>query len=261
MVRYVVNNCSQRLKVKAILLQCYHHAIHNRYHQAKDLIVKTQVAKSISSHQIPNQIYYNRAIVQIGMAAFRLGLFTECNGVLNEVFSTQRLQDSLAQKSKNQFKQQIEKTIEEEMDENKRQVPPHLQVNLEALDCVYLTTSMFLEIPNIVENKFTIQKNVISRNFRKMIEQYDMKGIQLIPMQNRDFIVSAARHLSNSKWQEAFNSISQIQLFNNMTEFNKRGGLKEALLRAFKEVAFKIFLINGKNAYESVSLKNISEKF
>ena len=33
------------------------------------------------------------------------------------------------------------------------------------------------------------------------------------------------------------------------------------MLRTFKEVAFKIFLIQGKDAYESVSLGNISEKF
>ena len=69
---------------------------------------------------------------------------------------------------------------------------------------------MFLEVPNMSENKFKIHRNVISRNFRKMIEQYDQKGIQLIPMQNRDFIVAAARHLSNSKWQEAFDQISNI---------------------------------------------------
>jgi hypothetical protein len=43
-----------------------------------------------------------------------------------------------------------------------------------------MTTSMFLEIPNLSENKFTVQKNVINRNFRKLIEQYDLKGIQFL---------------------------------------------------------------------------------
>jgi len=40
---------------------------------------------------------------------------------------------------------------------------------------------MFLEIPNLSENKVEVQKHVISRNFRKLIEQYDQKGIQFSP--------------------------------------------------------------------------------
>ena len=59
-----------------------------------------------------------------------------------------------------------EKTLEEEIEEKKRFVPPHLQVNLELIECVFLITSMMLEVVNISENKFNIHKKVISRNFR-----------------------------------------------------------------------------------------------
>jgi len=79
-------------------------------------------------------------------------------------------------------------------------MPPHLHINLETLDCVYMTTSMFLEIPNISINRFTIQRNVISKNFRKLIDQYDQKGIQFLPQHSRDYIVFAARELSKSNW-------------------------------------------------------------
>jgi translation initiation factor 3 subunit C len=65
---------------------------------------------------------------------------------------------------------QADKSLEDELEEKKRYIPPHLHINLEFLDCVYMTTSMFLEIPNLSENKFTVQKNVINRNFRKLIE-------------------------------------------------------------------------------------------
>lgn len=59
-------------------------------------------------------------------------------------------------------------------------MPPHLHINLELLDCVYMTTSMLQEIPNLSENKFTVHKNVINRNFRKVMDQYDAKGIQFL---------------------------------------------------------------------------------
>jgi len=40
---------------------------------------------------------YNRAIVTIGLAAFRLGLFDECDQVLIEVSQSPKLKESLAQ--------------------------------------------------------------------------------------------------------------------------------------------------------------------
>ena len=77
---------------------------------------------------------------------------------------TPRLKESLAQSVRH---------FEDDADDTKLQRPPHMHINLETLDCVYMTTSMLLEIPNISANKFTIQKKVISKNYRKLIDQYD----------------------------------------------------------------------------------------
>lgn len=85
------------MKVKAILLQIYHHALHNRFYEAQNLLLKSHLADVIGKQQISNQISYNRAVVQIGMAAFRLGLFEECNRTLNEVCQSMKLRESLAQ--------------------------------------------------------------------------------------------------------------------------------------------------------------------
>ena len=85
LVQDIVAHLPGRMKVKAILLQCYHHAIHNRYFVAKDLLMKSRIARVIGSQPIANQVHYNRAFVQIGLAAFRLGLFDESNGILIEV--------------------------------------------------------------------------------------------------------------------------------------------------------------------------------
>lgn len=71
LVKVVVENCTQKLKIKALLLQTYHHAIHNRYFEAHDLLMKTNLSSQIGKQIIANQIYYNRAIVQIGLSAFR----------------------------------------------------------------------------------------------------------------------------------------------------------------------------------------------
>ena len=63
LVQLVISNSSQKLKVKAILLQVFHHAIHNRYNQAKELMLKAHMSAIIPKQQISNQICYNRALV------------------------------------------------------------------------------------------------------------------------------------------------------------------------------------------------------
>ena len=117
--------------------------------------MKSKISSIISKQQISNQILYNRSIVTIGLAAFRLGLFDECNDILIEVSQSPKLKESLAQ-GVSSHQKQADKSLEDELEEKKRYIPPHLHVNLEFLDCVYMTTSMFLEIPNLSENKFTV---------------------------------------------------------------------------------------------------------
>jgi hypothetical protein len=259
LVQLVVDHCSQRLKIKAIMLQVYHHAIHNRYHEAKDLMLKTHVAKSIFKQQISNQICYNRAVVQIGLSAFRLGLFEESNQVLSEVAQNARIRETLAQGQSTHTRQQ-EKTLEEEIEEKKRLVPAHLQINLEQLESAYFITSMMLEVVNISENKFTIQKKVISRTFRKLMELYDSKGIQFVAQSNRDFIVQAARQLHQSDWQAAMQSISSIKLLTRMTEFQE-GALKTLLQGKLKEIALRVYLIESQSMYQSFNLSTIQSQF
>lgn len=259
LVANVIKSSDRKMKIKATLLRVYHLAIHNKFYESKDLLMKARLSQIIAKQQISNQILYNRAIVQIGLCAFRLGLFDECNQILVDVCQSPKLKESLSQGASN-FARQQEKTLEEEIEEKKRYVPPHLHVNLEMLDCVYMTTSMFLEIPNLVQNKTTIGKKVINRNFRKLIEQYDMKGIQFVPQNSRDYIVFAARNMHKSNWQEAFNCICHVKIFSKLPEFQS-GSLKDALLLKLKECSLKIFLIDSKNQYDSHSLAIIKEQF
>jgi len=58
--------------------------------------MRSKISQIISKQQISNQILYNRAIVTVGLSAFRLGLFDECNEILIEVSQSPKLKESLA---------------------------------------------------------------------------------------------------------------------------------------------------------------------
>jgi hypothetical protein len=158
------------------------------------------------------------------------------------------------------FSRQQEKSLEEEIEEKKRFMPPHLHVSIETLDSVFLATSMFYEIPNMTQNKFNLNTKVQSRNFRRLIEQYDMKGIQFVPSSSRDFIVFASRNLHQSKWKEAIHNLSQIKVFHQMPEFIS-GSLKDKLAFKCKEVAIQIFLTENQDQYKSLKIEKLEGQF
>jgi len=47
LVKLVVTHLGHKSKVEATLLQCFHHAIHNRYFDAKNLLMNTHISETI----------------------------------------------------------------------------------------------------------------------------------------------------------------------------------------------------------------------
>ena len=82
------------------------------------------------------------------MSAFRLGNIEECHEILVDIMQTSKLRETLAQG----ISKMQDKTLEIEKEEMKRQIPFHMHINLQLLDCIYMITAMLLEIPNIAEN-------------------------------------------------------------------------------------------------------------
>lgn len=73
------------MKLRAALYQIYHLSIHKKFYPARDLLLKTHIGDIIHLQDIASQILYNRAVTQIGMAAFRLGLIEESHDILVEI--------------------------------------------------------------------------------------------------------------------------------------------------------------------------------
>ena len=47
--------------------------------------MKAKIGQIVAKQPIAIQVHFNRAVVQIGLAAFRLGNFEECNSILVDV--------------------------------------------------------------------------------------------------------------------------------------------------------------------------------
>ncbi len=54
LVRIVNNQSSSKMKVRAALMQAYHHGLHRRFYEGKELLLKTHVGDSIHLQDIGN---------------------------------------------------------------------------------------------------------------------------------------------------------------------------------------------------------------
>ena len=146
---YLFKNSEGIIRARAMLCQVYHLALHDQYYRARDMLLMSHLQETISQFDINSQILYNRTLTQVGLCAFRAGLIYECQNSLQEICGSQRQKELLAQGLQMQRYSQI--TPEQERLERQRQLPFHMHINLELLECVYLTCSMLLEIPLLAQ--------------------------------------------------------------------------------------------------------------
>merc|ERR1711937_345111 len=110
----------------------------------------SHLQETIHKYDISSQIIYNRALTQLGLCAFRIGLLEVSHSCLSEIFSNQKPKELLAQGITTVRYQDINKEIEKEMQEERnRLVPYHMHINLDMLEGCYLLGVMILEVPNL----------------------------------------------------------------------------------------------------------------
>lgn len=258
--RYIyTHDTTDRIRTQAILYHIYHHALHDNWFEARDLMLMSQLQHNIVKADIPLHIIYNRALVQLGLCAFRHGYIREAHQDLLDIHIQSRAKELLAQGilPKNQ-----ERTLEQEKEEKQRLLPFHMHINLELLECAYLVSAMLLEIPDVAANEYNVRKKIITRPFYNQLRKNEEQSLIGVPESMREHVIAASKAMRIGNWKQCQEYVINEKMNNKVWNlFHQPNKVREMLKHKIKEESLRAYLFTYSHVYDSISLLTLSEMF
>ncbi|XP_057214357.1 eukaryotic translation initiation factor 3 subunit C isoform X1 [Triplophysa rosa] len=251
---------TDRIRTCAILCHIYHHALHSRWYQARDLMLMSHLQDNIQHADPPVQILYNRTMVQLGICAFRQGMIKDAHNALLDIQSSGRAKELLGQGLL--MRNMQERNAEQEKIEKRRQVPFHMHINLELLECVYLVSAMLLEIPYMAAHEFDARRRMISKQFHHQLRVGERQPLLGPPESMREHVVAASKAMKMGDWKTCHSFIINEKMNSKVWDlFPETQRVREMLVRKIQEESLRTYLFTYSSVYDSISMETLSEMF
>ncbi|KAK2168655.1 hypothetical protein LSH36_15g12053 [Paralvinella palmiformis] len=248
------------IRTRAILCHIYHHALHDRWFEARDLMLMSHLQDTIQHSDIPTQIMYNRAMVQLGLCAFRQGMIKDAHSCLVDIQSSGRAKELLAQGLL--LQRQHERSPEQEKIEKRRQMPYHMHINLELLECVYLVSAMLLEIPYMAAHEFDARRRMISKNFHHVLRMSERMTLVGPPESMREHVVAASKSMKVGDWKACQDYLINEKMNAKVWDlFFDAENVRNLIIRKVKEESLRTYLFSYSAVYDSLDLELLAAMF
>ncbi|XP_030755703.1 eukaryotic translation initiation factor 3 subunit C [Sitophilus oryzae] len=251
---------TDRLRTRAILSHIYHHALHDNWFQARDLFLMSHLQETIHHSDPSTQILYNRMMAHLGLCAFRHANIKDAHNCLVDLMMTGKPKELLAQGLLPQ--RQHERSKEQEKIEKQRQMPFHMHINLELLECVYLVSAMLIEIPYMAAHEFDARRRMISKTFYQQLRSSERQSLVGPPESMREHVVAAAKAMRNGNWSACDTFIINDKMNAKVWDlFYQADSVRAMLTKLIKEESLRTYLFTYSHVYDSISMQTLAEMF
>ncbi|KAM7350654.1 eukaryotic translation initiation factor 3 subunit c isoform 1-T2 [Cochliomyia hominivorax] len=251
---------TNRIRTRAILAHIYHHALHDNWFQARDLVLMSHLQDTIDVADPSTKILYNRMMANLGLCAFRQENIKDAHHCLVDLMVTGKPKELLAQGLLSQ--RQHERSAEQEKIEKQRQMPFHMHINLELLECVYLVSAMLIEIPYIAAHEFDARRRMISKTFYQQLRSSERQSLVGPPESMREHVVAAAKAMRCGNWQACVNFIVNKKMNTKVWDlFYESDRVREMLVKFIKEESLRTYLFTYSNVYTSLSIPSLAQMY
>lgn len=261
MSQYIyAKDTTDRLRTRAILSHVYHHAIHDNWYEARDLMLMSHLQDTISHSDPLTQILYNRTMVQLGLCGFRHAEIRDAHNALLDIQLGGRSKELLAQGLLPQ--RHHERSSEQEKIEKQRQMPFHMHINLELLECVYLVSAMLIEIPYMAAHEFDARRRMISKSYYQQLRSSERQALVGPPESMREHVVAASKAMRNGDWEKCRDFIINPKMNAKVWDlFYEADKVRAMLARKIQEETLRTYLFTYSKVYNSISIVTLAETF
>lgn len=237
---------------RAVLCHIYYYALNDQYYKSRDMMLLSHLQSTIHTAEPQLQIMFNRALVQLGLSAFRKGLIHETQQLLQEIVTSPRQKELLGQGVQRYQQQQSQA-------EKQRLLPFHMHINLELLECSFYTASLLIEVPLMAQYPdYARRRQSSPKAFRRVLEYRERQVFDGPPENARDHIMLAARALGNYDWKLAAKLLNSIEIWNL---FSNIDDVKERILARLQLEALRTFIFKNRPHFSKCALSQLSALF
>ncbi|EGV62405.1 Translation initiation factor 3 subunit c [Yamadazyma tenuis] len=255
LVDFLSENSTEIYSKKALLSKIYYFAVNNDHKTANELFVSSRIYSTIHNADSSLQIMYNRALVQLGLSAFRVGLIEESQLALNEIAYSQRSKELLGQGFNTKYPSQAT------VSERQKLLPFHMHINLELLECVNMTSSLLIEIPALAQSSSSTKdskRKASARSFKNKLEFHDRQYLTGPPESIKDHIIHASKALQKGDWSKAYNLLASIKVWKL---FPNNAELLEMMKHQLQVEGLRTYIFTYKSVYTKLSVDLLSTNF
>ncbi|VDL62655.1 unnamed protein product [Hymenolepis diminuta] len=259
---------TDRMRTRAILCHIYFLALHDQWHSARELMLMSNLQATIDHADLATmenadfestgkKILFNRAMVQLGMCAFRQGHIKDAHSALCDLTGTSRVRELLAQG------QRFDRAKEDEKRDKALQMPYHMHINTELVETVFLICAMLIEIPLLAASQDNENRTkVFSKAFMTVLRIHDRSSMTVPPESPRDHVLAASKALRYGDWKKATELIFSPKISAKIwVLFHNATAVKKMIEEKIKEECLRCYLFTYAQVHESISLQRLAEHF